>query len=60
MEIKIWKTIWLLLTNGYFRILLMETILYARRNQNKVRGKGASDVLTFCKLYIGKISKATS
>ena len=51
-----WRTlVWKTLTNKKFRWLLKETILYAMRWQNSIRGNGSVEVMLFESNYFNNI-----
>lgn len=57
IQFKWYKIIWKILTDRRFRVELKETILYALRWQDNIRGTGSADVMLFESHYAEHIFK---
>lgn len=57
IQFKWYKILWKIITDSRFRFELKETILYALRWQNDIRGTGSVDVMLFESHYAEDIFK---
>lgn len=56
-ELKWWVVVWKLISSKHFRWQLKNTLLYAIRWQNEIRGTDSSDVFIFTCNYFNDIFK---
>lgn len=57
IQFKWYKIVWKILTDRRFRVELKDTVLYALRWQNDLRGTGSPDVMLFESHYAEDIFK---